>query len=69
MYLKSHQVRHPTEVLLGRLRKVKLQKQDKKYEEYGAGGYWTPTKENAIRPLYQLLAFAQMRPDGIWAGD
>ena len=45
------------------------QKERKKYEEYGAGGYWTPTKENAIRPLYQLLAFAQMRPDGIWAGD
>lgn len=32
-------------------------------------GYWIPTKSNAIKPLYQLLAMAQMRPDGVWAGD
>ena len=31
--------------------------------------YWTPTRAHAIRPLYQLLAFAQMRPDGVWDGD
>lgn len=41
----------------------------KQHEEQGATGYWMPTKENAIRPLYSLLAFAQMRPDGIWEGD
>ena len=38
-------------------------------EEQGATGYWMPTRENAIRPLHQLLALAQMRPDGIWEGD
>lgn len=38
-------------------------------EEQGATGYWMPTKENAIKPLYSLLAFAQMRPDGVWDGD
>lgn len=38
-------------------------------EERGCTGYWVPTRKNAIRPLYQLLAFAQMRPDGIWSGD
>ena len=32
------------------------------YEEKGVTGYWIPTRKNAIRPLYQLLAFAQMRP-------
>lgn len=31
--------------------------------------YWKPTEGNAKRPLCQLLAFAQMRPDGIWDGD
>lgn len=31
--------------------------------------YWQPTAANAIRPLHQLIALAQMRPDGIWAGD
>lgn len=37
--------------------------------EHGATGYWLPTRTNAIRPLYQLLALAQMRPDGVWEGD
>lgn len=31
--------------------------------------YWEPTEGNAKRPLYQLLAMAKMRPDGIWDGD
>lgn len=41
----------------------------KEYEEKGATDYWMPTRENAIKPLYQLLAFAQLRPDGVWDGD
>lgn len=32
----------------------------------GVNGYWIPTRENAIKPLYQLLALARMRPDGVW---
>lgn len=39
------------------------------YADNRAGGYWTPTRKNAIKPLYQLLAMAKMRPDGIWDGD
>lgn len=35
----------------------------------GATGYWMPTRANAIKPLYSLLAFAYMRPDGVWDGD
>ncbi len=31
--------------------------------------YWKATAANAIRPLYQLIALAKMRPDGIWNGD
>lgn len=31
--------------------------------------YWEATEGNAKRPLCQLLAFAKMRPDGIWDGD
>lgn len=31
--------------------------------------YWEPTEGNAKRALAGLLAFAQMRPDGIWDGD
>lgn len=31
--------------------------------------YWKPTEGNAKQALCGLLAFAQMRPDGIWGGD
>jgi hypothetical protein len=31
--------------------------------------YWEPTQGNAKRALNHLLAFAQMRPDGIFEGD
>lgn len=31
--------------------------------------YWAPTEGNAKKALAGLLAFAQMRPDGIWDGD
>lgn len=41
----------------------------KECEKQGATGYWLPTRTNAIKPLYSLLAFAQMRPDGVWDGD
>ena len=41
----------------------------RKCEEQGATGYWMPTRINAIKPLHQLLALAQMRPDGVWDGD
>jgi hypothetical protein len=31
--------------------------------------YWEPTEGNAKQALCGLLAFAQMRPDGVWDGD
>lgn len=31
--------------------------------------YWLDTAANAVRPLYQLIALAKMRPDCIWSGD
>jgi hypothetical protein len=31
--------------------------------------YWEPTEGNAKKALFGLLAFAQLRPDGIWDGD
>lgn len=31
--------------------------------------YWEPTEGNAKAALCSLLAFARMRPDGIWDGD
>ena len=34
-----------------------------------SGDYWESTEGNAKQALAGLLAFAQMRPDGIWEGD
>lgn len=31
--------------------------------------YWASTEGNAKAALFQLLALAQMRPDGVWDGD
>ena len=31
--------------------------------------YWKPTEGNARQALLGLLAFAKMRPDGVFAGD
>ena len=31
--------------------------------------YWSATAANAIKPLYQLIAMAKLRPDCIWLGD
>lgn len=50
--------------------KEDLTKEEKqKYKDLGADGYWLPSRENAIKPLCQLLAMALMRPDGVWDGD
>jgi hypothetical protein len=31
--------------------------------------YWAKTEGNARKALCSLLALAQLRPDGVWAGD
>lgn len=31
--------------------------------------YWEPTEGNAKAALHGLLAFARLRPDGVWDGD
>lgn len=41
----------------------------KRYKGRGVDDYWIPTRQNAIRPLYQLMALAEMRPEGIFDGD
>lgn len=38
----------------------------KNYIKENLKGYWMPTRENAIKPLYQLLTIAEKRPDAMW---
>ena len=44
----------------------------KEYDESISEGpnnnYWEATAANAIKPLYQLIVMAELRPDGIWDG-
>lgn len=37
--------------------------------EGSTGDYWEPTAANAMRPLYQLIALSQLRPDGVWSEE
>ena len=45
------------------------EKEIQEHKDGSAGGYWTPTRANAIKPLYQLLEMAKIRPDAVWDGD
>lgn len=38
-------------------------------DDDAAEDYWAATEGNAKRALCQLRALAQLRPDGVWAGD
>ena len=51
--------------------KVTYQEEKREVEVYEGSNtdYWKSTAANAIKPLYQLLALAKLRPDCIWNGD
>lgn len=48
-----------------------ITKEEKSYEisEGPNTNYWETTAANAMKPLFQLIAMAELRPDGIWDGD
>ena len=46
-----------------------LEKAMAKLKDDVSEDYWEATEGNAKKFLYGLLAFAQLRPDGIWDGD
>ena len=54
---------------LMRLKEDLTEEEIKEIESQGATGYWLPTRENALRPLFQLKVFAKLRPDGVWKVD
>ena len=37
--------------------------------KYELDDYYTSTRSNALKPLYQLKRLAEMIPEGIWMGD
>ena len=60
--------RHPVELLVHKMEYTKEEFVEE-VNEGSTGDYWKDTAGNAIKPLYQLLVFAELRPDGVWDGD
>ncbi len=60
--------RHPVELLVHKQEYTK-EETEIDVNEGPNSDYWTDTAANAIKPLYQLLVFAELRPDGVWDGD
>lgn len=60
--------RHPVELLVHKQEYTK-EEIEIDVSEGPNSDYWTDTAANAIKPLYQLLVFAELRPDGVWDGD
>ena len=57
------------EYLFGKKTCVKKEQYEVEVSEGDTDDYWMDTAANAIRPLHQLIAMAQLRPDGVWDGD
>ena len=62
------QERHLNEIFLQNIEYTKEEIELDVYEGINSD-YWMPTAGNAVKPLYQLLVFAELRPDGVWKGD
>ncbi|MCI8976206.1 hypothetical protein D5282_02570 [bacterium 1xD8-48] len=56
-------------VLLHKPADVRKEETELEVNEGDTSDYWLATAANAIKPLYQLIALAKMRPDCIWDGD
>ncbi len=56
-------------VMIGKVIPARKELVEFEVNEGDTSDYWMETAANAIRPLYQLIALAKMRPDCIWEGD
>ncbi len=61
--------RHPVELFVHKIEDYTKEELEIDVNEGDTDNYWTATAANAIKPLYQLLVFAELRPDGVWDGD
>ena len=55
--------------LINKINPVREEVVEFEVSEGDTSDYWMDTAANAIKPLYQLIALAKMRPDCIWDGD
>lgn len=54
------------DIFSGKVTVAKTEDYSYEISEGDTNDYWEPTAANALRPLYQLLTMAEMRPDGVW---
>jgi hypothetical protein len=57
------------DVIFGKIECVREEEIEIEVNEGDTHDYWMDTAANAMKPLYQLIALAKMRPDCIWDGD
>ncbi len=60
---------HANEVLDKQIDYVSTEEIEYEISEGDTSNYWNSTAANALKPVYQLIALAKMRPDCIWEGD
>jgi len=48
---------------------VRIEEIEYEINEGKTSSYWDSTAANALKPIYQLITLAKMRPDCIWDGD
>ena len=57
------------DLIVGRAECKREEEIEYEISEGDTDNYWEATAANAIKPLYQLIALAKMRPDCVWDGD
>lgn len=57
------------DVVFGKIECARKEEIEFEVSEGETNDYWLHTAANALKPLYQLIALAKMRPDCIWDGD
>ena len=58
-----------TDAIFGRKEYDREEEVEYEVSEGDTSNYWEATAANAIKPLYQLIALAKMRPDCVGDGD
>ena len=64
----GEEIEKPIEALLNKIPCTSKTVEVERYEGH-SDNYWESTAANAIKPLYQLMCLAKMRPDCVWDGD
>lgn len=68
-YDKSGKSYSVDDVICNNVDYVRTEEIEYEISEGETSNYWDSTAANALKPIYQLITLAKMRPDCIWDGD